>query len=168
MQHKQITIHCKLFLNVLFLFLSVFAFEGCKSVYKSTIKDNGKQIPPEFGKVKTTILVIEKGRSTYDKYLEKNWEAYTGDYVIINRDQLNSKKYSDLTKYKYIFDYDSRTTNTVSNGNIQSNEGYTFYLQDRADNKKYSSYLDSGVWSKLMKAYISKIEEVRIKNEEGK
>ena len=146
-------------------------FLSCNTaVYKSTIKDNGKQIPPNFGVEKTTILLMEKGSSGYNTHLEENWDKYyTGKYEVVTKETLNNKKYADLKKYKYVFDYDIRISRgSDGSGRQQTYEGYSFYLIDRDDNKKYGTFLDAQAWNKLMKAYIIKLEEIRLKNEDGK
>ena len=154
----------------LLLSIVIILFSCSSAAYKSTIKDNGKQIPPNFGLEKTIILLMEKGSSGYNSHLEENWDKYyTGKYEIVTKETLNNKKYADTKKYKYIFDYDIRVTRgNDGSGRQQTYEGYSFFLIDREDNKKFGSFLDSQAWNKLMKAYIMKLEEVRLKNEDGK
>lgn len=148
------------------LVITAIFFTSCNSVFKGTMKDDGKQFPPEFGKIKTTILVVEAGRKSYDKYLIKNWTSYTGDYILVKRDELKQNMYEDVKKYRYIFDDEenSHTSRDFSTGRNQTLTGVSFYLMDRTDGKHYSINVESGLWSKLMKSYIEKLNDIRKKN----
>ena len=154
----------KLFTSLLFITLF---FTSCNSFFKGAMKDNGKQFPPDFGKTTTTILVVQAGRNSYDKYLIRNWKTYySGDYVFVKREDLNQKMYEDIKKYRYIFDDEenSHTSRNISTGRNQTVTGVSFYLMDRQDGKHYSINVESGLWSKLMKAYLQKLDEIRKKN----
>ena len=101
-------------------------FTSCNSFFKGSMKDNGKQFPPDFGKPKTTILMVQAGKKSYDKYLIKNWKTYyAGDYVFVKREELNQKMYEDIKKYRYIFDDEenSHTSRNISTGRNQTLTG---------------------------------------------
>ena len=102
-----------------------------------------------------TILVIKHNDEKYDKDLKKNWEQYyKGKYLII--DEYSIDNYTDKVKYRYVF------TRRFYNSTGQSSGGpsFTFTLFDRLDDKEYTSSIDSPFWSKLMIAYINKLNSI--------
>lgn len=74
--------------------------------------------------------------------------------------------YEDIKKYRYIFDDEenSLTSRNISTGRNQTVTGVSFYLMDRQDEKHYSINVESGLWSKLVKAYLQKLDGIRKKN----
>jgi hypothetical protein len=135
---------------------------SCISTMKTTIRDDGKQIPPGFGKEESTLLVIRKGKRSYDKYLEKNFEeAYFGKYEIVEASSVDSKKYSDKKKYRYVFDEDKHTVNR-SAGSIPDNSTYAMFgVTDRVSGETYKTKHGTGAFSKWMKVYIQALEKAR-------
>jgi hypothetical protein len=133
------------------------------------IKDDGEQLPPEIGKSNTTLLVAKHKRG-YDKVLDKEFKKYyTGDYLLIDAKEINDPKFQDIKKYRYLFDgYQSTSTFTdYSKSNGFSNytatgQGYSVF--DRSENKKYASKIESGLWKKMMRVYVQKLNQVYEKN----
>ncbi len=146
-----------------------FFFISCVSMKKSSIKDDGTQIPPGFGTTDATLLVIRKDKNSYDKYLEKNFEeCYFGKYLIISVDELENKKYKDTNKYPYVFNEDLHQDYIASN-NHSLNPDYglntyaMFYVQDRRTGDIYKTKHGTGSFSKWMRAYIVELEKARQK-----
>jgi hypothetical protein len=144
---------------------------------KTSIKDDGNQIPPGFGKANETLLVIKKGKRSYDKYLEKNFEEnYFGKYIIIDKPELESNKYKNLEAYKYVFDEDlNQEYITANDAKRATNKGRQFkengesidyglhtyakfLVQDRGTGEVYRTKHGTGAFSKWMKAYIQALE----------
>ena len=139
----------------------ILCFNACLVASNKMIQDNGKEIPSDLGNPKTTILVIEHNRKSYDNSLEKNWNKhYTGDFIIISNDDVSKAKYMDTKKYRYVFDY----SNIASSSSGRSTLEYRFYLLDRQDGHKYITRLSELLWSEFMIAYIKKMNEIRAKN----
>ena len=151
-------------LSISSLLLLALILSNCTGAFKSMIKDDGKQIPSDLGKTKVTILVFTNSARGYDKYLEKNWKKYyTGDYLIIRRNEID--QYTDKEKYRYIFDDDMSNNNFIdAEGGGKNLKGYSYSLYDRKEKKIYGLKIESGLYSKLMIAYIKKMNEVRAKN----
>ena len=152
--------------SVLLIFCATLLF-SCVSMVKSSIKDDNKQIPPNFGKEDVTILVIRKGKRSYDKYLEKNFEEnYFGKYVIIEAGDVNNKRYENKKKYRYIFDEDKHSQ-YIGSGR-SSDYGLSTYamfsLQDRITGEVYKTKHGTGAFASWMKAYIQALERTRQKN----
>lgn len=154
----------KLMLRIL-IFSTILTAFAYSCTFQSLMKDNDKEIPTTLGKNKTTILVIKHNEKSYNKYLEKNWSTYyTGEYIIIDSSKV--AEYTDKEKYRYIFNNET-SNNYYSNpdNNTHKNlQGISFLLLDRQTDKVYISNIESGFWSKLMIAYIKKMNQIRAKN----
>lgn len=163
--------------------LSLLIF-SCASSMKSTIQDDGKQIPPGFGKKTETLLVIRKNKKSYDKYLEKNFEEnYFGKYMIIDAADTLNRFYKNTDVYRYIFDQDhhvdipkySGTQIAAANKHdMETKSGPSlnyvpdlsdqFQVMDRKSGVIYKTKKASGSWSWWMKSYIQALEKARQKN----
>jgi hypothetical protein len=125
--------------------------------------DNSEIIPPGFGKVPFVLLVIEKGKESFDKYLEDNFaNNYNGQYELLSdMDELNNKKYADVKKYRYYFAEDFHAYGGGGDGlNMYS----YFIVVDRMNGDVYKTKHASGAFSKLMKSYIKELEKARVAN----
>jgi hypothetical protein len=142
---------------------------------KLLAKEDGA-IPPDFGKVKTKLLVVKTpaGHSV-NKALEKIFEKYyTGPYEIIDyMDQLQVR-YHDSTKYGYRFNVildmqaGQFTTRRPGGGYERtgpSNE-YSFGVTDQHTKKDYNISFFKESFTGLLEAYVKKLEEERKKNEQ--
>lgn len=118
-------------------------------------------IPPDFGKDKSTLLVVKTGINSYDKYLIKNFKSYVGKYQIIESADTASSKYTDKVKFRYKFDYNDNVNTMVvySDGSSMPLVVRRFYIYDRALSKSYSADMTSGYFSKVMKAYIENLNK---------
>ena len=68
--------------------------------------EENNAIPPDFGKDETTLLVMLKGRKSYDKYLKKYVEnIFKGKYIFVEAKDYYSGTYLDREKFRYLFDY---------------------------------------------------------------
>ena len=162
--------------------LCLFLF-SCVSSMKTTIEEDGKQIPPGFGKKNEILLVIRKDKKSYDKYLEKNFsENYFGRYLIIDRAELESNKYKNTDTYRYVFDEDyheeyksANPAQIAANGGRRVNSNGTtvdygqqmyamFQVMDRKSGTVYKTKHGTGAFSKWMRAYIQALEKARLKN----
>jgi hypothetical protein len=126
------------------------------------IPDDPKVIPPDFGTTKTTILVVNYGKKGIDKYLEKDFsKEYKGDYVIIDKDDLNSKEYKDVTKYRYAFSLvEDYVPGRFTAGTREAPEiNYNINFTDRSNYTTYHTLMSTNFFSKLVKAYIEKLNE---------
>lgn len=154
-------------LHSLLLISCCIIFSSCATVFKSSIKEDDKQIPMGFGKEKTTLLVIRHHVKSYDKYLEKHFKNhYTGEYVIISARELSGEAYKDTEKYRYFFDEEFGTNNVKDAKGMNNSWGFSrFYLKDRVTQKIYITTHGVGSFGPWMKNYIKKLEVTRLKNE---
>lgn len=148
-------------INIAISVTVILCFNACLVASNKMIQDNGKEIPSDLGKQKTTILVIEHNKKSYDNSLEKNWNKhYTGDFIIISNDEVSQAKYGDTKKYRYVFDYSLTGSSATGRNTLE----YSFFLLDRQDGHKYITRLSELLWSEFMIAYIKKMNEIRAKN----
>lgn len=138
-----------------------------KSKARKEFTEENNAIPPSFGKANEVILCILKNRSSYDRYLKSAFKKeYKGNYVLIYEPDLNSAKYADKEKYRYVFDYDGGTvmTTTWSDGLSASSQFKRYYILDRLEHKKYQTGGEFGFFALAMRCYVENLEIKRLSN----
>ncbi len=128
------------------------------------------EIPPDMKTEDFTLIGILQGRKSYDKYVEKEFDGYTGKYVLATYDELKTK-YKDVNKYRYMMDYDATRNSSYAPGAPGANgsgwttttNGYRYYILDRKENKKYKRRGESSFFALEMKAYLQAIQNTRDK-----
>jgi hypothetical protein len=159
---------------------------SCVSTVKISISDDGKQLPPDFSNADEVLVVIRKGRKSYDKYLVENFEKnYFGRYIIIDKAELESAPYKNINVYRYVFDEDFHQEYISANSaQLAANQGRQFkkdgqsvdyglhtyakfQVQDRQTGSVYRTKHGASAFSKWMKAYIQALEKARLKKLEG-
>ncbi len=146
----------KLLILPLFSILLISCFSYSKNVNK-----NGKQLPPDIGKVKTILLVVKHDNKKYDAYLEDCFSKYyKGEIAFV---PLNSfpKIFSDTKLYRYRFDY---IVSGLSYDRNVSTEHRDFQIIDAKEGKSYQTDFQGFTWKPLMKAYVQKLEKLRVQN----
>jgi len=148
---------------------------SCGSIVKSEASnkmtvENGA-IPPDLGKDNSTLICVLKGRDSRDNYMKKHIKKnYNGKYEFVLESDLNSEKYNDSDKYRYLFDYNagsvqstsfSSPTNGFETRNLPTS---SYFIKDRKSNEYYFSNISSGFFSKLIEAYSINMEKVRLAN----
>ena len=162
----------------LLLVMVVFFLSSCGFIINSYIKKDTENVPPDFGKEKTTLLVVRE-RKGYNKKVDKIFQKhYTGDYIFIDREELYTK-YSDTTNYRYLIDDDvsiskmyvttvttDRSTGFQSRSTApQSSASRSFHILDRKTRKIHDTGISSGTsWKKILKTYLKKLDSERKKN----
>ena len=162
----------------LFLATIVFMLSSCGMIINSYIRKDTENVPPDFGKEKTTLLVVRE-RKGYNNKVDKIFQKYyTGDYIFVDRAELNTK-YSDSINYRYLIDDEisisrssitTMTTNTSTGISTRSNEvrssaSRSFHILDRKTKKIHDTGVSSGTaWKKILKTYLKKLDSERNKN----
>lgn len=135
-------------------FTACYTGSAIKNIANDEYSLKNKAIPPEFG-FKNTILLCVKYDKKYNRILEKEFsENYNGQYLLLDRDSINSSSYLDTYKYRYMFDH--------SYGGINNKK--CLYIYDRQKDKFYKSGGCFKVYDNAMEAYVKNLEEVRLKN----
>jgi hypothetical protein len=124
--------------------LAVFAliislFGSCKvgTGLSSSLTIESGQVPPDMAKEDFIIIGVLKGRKSYDKYLRKGFEGYTGRFELKTQEEITAS-YTDVEKYRYILDHDREVTTYFDGTKYVNNKCYRFYIYDRKEKKKYS------------------------------
>lgn len=162
----------------LFLATIVFMLSSCGMIINSYIRKDTENVPPDFGKEKTTLLVVRE-RKGYNNKVDKIFQKYyTGDYIFVDRAELNTK-YSDSINYRYLIDDEisisrssitTMTTNPSTGISTRSNEvrssaSRSFHILDRKTKKIHDTGVSSGTaWKKILKTYLKKLDSERNKN----
>lgn len=138
---------------------------SCSVIIKSTIKDNGVQMPPDFGEEDVTILAVKSGGRRYNKALGKVFaKSYKGKYLLVTPNELDDTTYSDISEYRYVFDktvlagtysYNPSTHATVGMGYMK------FQLYDRLTGKTYQTKTGMSSYAKLMGLYLQVLDKKR-------
>ena len=163
---------CLLFV-VLFLMLS-----SCGGIIKSYIRKDAENVPPDFGKQKTTLLVLEQ-KQGYNKDVEEILNKYySGEYLFVSKEDLNIKPYQDTITYRYLLN-DNLSMNQALTGSsvpvgaragqqtnqMVSTASRSFHIIDRKTKKVHDTGVSSGAsWKTVLKAYLMKLDEERKKN----
>ena len=132
-----------------------------KGIANNAITEEKGAIPPEFGNDNTTLVFITAHKS-YNKYLKKAVvEEYKGKYEYATAKQVeNNEKYKDSTKYRYFFGYIYRDPFVSRPKNAAPVKSFRVY--DMKEDKIFRSKVNSGMWSKLLKVYLKKLNEKRL------
>jgi len=162
----------------LFFILVLFTFSSCGLIIKSYIRKDTENVPPDFGKEKTTLLVIQE-RKGYTKKVKKIFDGhYSGDYVFVTWAELDNK-YGDAINYRYVLDDDvsvsksyvttvttDRSTGFQTRSTApQSSASRSFHILDRKTKKIHDTGVSSGTsWKKILKVYLKKLDTERKKN----
>lgn len=157
------------FITSLLLLLAITTFDhkALAQGAKDEFTEENEAIPPSFGNENTVLVCVLRGRKSYDKYLMKGAENYTGKKVFITREELESEKYADTAIYRFVFDYSDGTTKTTtttySTGSDLSSTTTMkrFYVEDRAENKIYQSGAEYTNFGKAIAAYMENLEAKR-------
>jgi len=162
----------------LFALTALFLFSSCGMIIRSYIRKDTDNVPPEFGKGKTTILVV-KHKNGYNKKIDKILKNhYTGEYIFISGEELKNK-YADTISYRYVLDDQTSVTRSTTTSVIPvgpragqfssqptSAAGRSFHITDRKTNKIHDTGISSGTsWKKILKTYLKKLESTRKENE---
>jgi len=145
----------------------VFSLSSCGFLIKSIIKKDNENVPVDFQKDKTPVLIV-KWRKKIDKKVEGYFKQYyKGEYLVVSNEELQTK-YSDVSKYRYLFGstrhithYESTTPGEAGT----SAAGLSFNIYDRQEEKTYDTGVESGTsWKLIAKTYIKKLDQTREKN----
>jgi|CXWL01.1.fsa_nt_gi hypothetical protein len=142
---------------------------------KDLLAKEDQAIPPDFGKDKSTLLVIKSPagfqvNGALDNVFEK---YYKGSYEIIKYKEQFEAPYRDTIKYRYRFNilidmeggkFTTRRPEGGFNREGPSNE-YSYGITDIQSPKDYNISFSMANYKKLMEAYVKKLEEERKKNE---
>ncbi|VXB37047.1 conserved exported hypothetical protein [Flavobacterium sp. 9AF] len=157
--------------QILYLFFCCLFLQSCfvgKAIevpkLKEKFSEENNAIPPDFGKDDTILLVMLRGRKSYDKYVLKAVQNnYFGKYIFVEAKDFYAGTYADREVYKYIFDYTDGSTSTAlySDGMQSSVTAKRFYVKDRLNEKMYQSGAESAYFAKALEAYFINLEEKR-------
>ncbi len=170
----------KYLLPLTLVFILALSLSSCGALVKAKARKNATvekgAIPANFGEGNTAILFRTTGKKSYDKYLKRNIRmVYKGNYELASNADIKSGKYDDISKYRYIFDYEGvsysyRSNNTViygPGGGTGTGTVRRFAITDRKDDKMYVMPMTSGLWGKLQRMYLMNMEAVRSQNNGG-
>jgi hypothetical protein len=146
--------------NTTLFFVLIFLISGCFS-YSKNINKNGNQLPPDIGKEKTILWVVTHDNKKYDNYLKNCFSKYYNGEMVFIPFGTYPQKYRDNKVYRYQFDY---ITTGISIDRNVTTEHRDFRIIDNLEQKTYQTDFQGFKWKDLMKAYVQKLEKLRIQN----
>lgn len=166
MKRLVLILLCSTFISTIF-----YSCASVNSVAKKITVESG-EIPPDMTGSDFILIGILSGRKSFDKYVEREFDKYTGKYMLASKSEL-TEKYNDTEKYRYIIDYQqnhsthvdlipSRATMGTPNPTY-STTGFRYFILDRKENKEYIRKGQSSFYAKEIRAYLQAIETVRNK-----
>ena len=151
---KSVTSH---FIVLLSAILTITSCKTTSAVADKITIESG-EIPPDMKTEKFILIGTLKDKRSYDKYVEKEFDAYTGEYVLATKEEI-STKYPDKSKYRYIMD--CVEVRSPSGNGKDYTTGFRYYIRDRKTGTNYTRKGQSSFFALEMKAYLKAIEAVR-------
>ena len=142
------------------IILVVICFTNCgirtiQEIDQTKISVEAKSIPPEFSKFNGILLFANKTKKFNRKLQETLNSYYKGKYEFVDRNDIESEQYSDINKFRYVFD-----SNNLGSGEYNfETEALVFYIWDRKENETYIGPAKGSNISELMRVYIIKLQE---------
>ena len=150
------------------LLISLTLLLSCGSPKIATVTEESGQIPPGFGKDRSTLIGLGSS-GIYNGHLKRKLKKYyPHDHVIVKSSDDLDKMYSDLDKYRYMFTLHYKSSNYVPNVNASPREnisgsyaGSHFAVIDRKTNKMYRLKREGGLVYKNMAFYLKALAAAR-------
>jgi hypothetical protein len=120
------------------------------------------QVPPDMANEDFIIIGVLKGRKSYDKYLRKGFEGYTGRFELKTAEEITASY--TVEKYRYILDHDREVTTYFDGTKYVNNKCYRFYIYDRKEKKKYSRTDVTCSFYYDIKNYVIAVDNARKRN----
>ena len=142
----------------------LFTLSSCGAVIKSHIRKDPENVPPDFGKQKTTLLALEQKKgynNKVEKILKKN---YSGEYVFVSQEALNIQPYQGTIKYRYLLNDNLSMSQafTGSSNQMVSTASRSFRIIYCKSKKVHDTGVSSGAsWKAVLKAYLKKLDDAR-------
>lgn len=158
-------------IHLLVLIGLIINFTSCRpfasAIVKGSVSKEKKTVPIDFGKDDSYLIVLNDTKIGKYAYKKLN-QRYTGNFVGISADDLDSDKYADKEKYRYVIV--SRKIGgeySVNSLNNTAPSGSTLNIYDRFKNKTYRGRMSSGSWKGVVNAYVSKLESIRLQQKQS-
>jgi hypothetical protein len=152
--------------KLFFVFAILFAGTGTVAAQNAT-----DTFPSDFGKGKTYLYVVTvPGYFQVNGALKKIMEKeYTGDYDVIDVREIGDiKQKPNVKTYIFAMIYDDQEGYFGGEGRVGPVTNYSCGVRDMATNKLYRLPYVGGNYNKVIKKYISRLEEIRLANEGSK
>jgi len=129
-----------------------------KKVY--TVENNA--IPPRFGvnKDEVLIVILKDNNPYYNGYVKRAVKKnYKGNYLLVKESEFYGNKFSDVDKYRFVFDFsEGRSYSNMTNTGYSSGSYKRFFVKDRLHNKTYQVMEDFNFFVKAMHIYFANLE----------
>ncbi len=144
-----------------FLFSYVLFFTSCVST-KTFLKND--QIPADFGKGNSTVIIISSGNNKVDNYVVASFEKYYRGKFETRKSSSENKQNTSSHFYTFNTYMDFNKGEFTSYGRQAPSTDIYFGITDLQTNKTYKN-LRFGNYKKCGKYFIQALEIVRKRNE---
>jgi hypothetical protein len=144
-----------------FLFSYVLFFTSCVST-KTFLKND--QIPADFGKGNSTIIIVNSGKTKVDKFVTYAFEKYYRGNFESGKNSSATKQNTSSHFYTFNTYIDFNPGSFTSSGRQAPSTDIYFGITDLKTNKIYKN-LRYGNYKKCAKFFIQALEVVRSRNE---
>lgn len=122
---------------------------------------NPVALPPDLGKDDAYLMVQLEGRNSHDRYLRKHFKRnYRGNHLFVDNEELNSPRYADAERYRYVFFANIIRMGAGSNASAS----YSYYVYDRMTKRTHTPTLSGSWFAAYIKGYAINLEKQRAKN----
>lgn len=122
---------------------------------------NPEALPPDLGKDDAYMMVQLEGRNSHDRYLRKHFKRnYRGNHLFVDNEELNTPRYADAERYRYVFFVNIIKFGYGSGGGAS----YTYFVYDRVTKKTHTPRISGSWFAAYIKGYVINLEKQRAKN----
>jgi len=139
---------------------------GC--LFLSAQKNEVRQeVPPELGVGNGILLVQDEDKNQLSKAIAETFEKhYKGPYEILPASMIQSKKYLDAKKYRFVFAVLTKQNpgQWIGRERFPPTTDYAYAVVDRLEGKQYRLDGWAGGFKRSMVDYVKQMEKVRSEN----
>lgn len=126
-----------------------------------------EEVPPELGVGNLVLLVQDEDKNALSKAIAETFEKhYKGPYEILPMTTIQSKKYLDASKYRFVFVVLTKQNpgQWIGRERFPPTTDYAYAVLDRRIGKQYRLDGWAGGFKRSMVDYVKQMEKVRASN----
>ena len=106
------------------------------------------------------FVILKDNNPYYNGYVKRAVKKnYKGNYLLVKESEFYSNKFSDVDKYRFVFDFsEGRSYSNMTNTGYSSGSYKRFFVKDRLHNKTYQVMEDFNFFVKAMHIYFANLE----------
>lgn len=148
-----------------FILTLVFSFATLLASGQKTTSP--EEVPPELGMGNVVLLVQDEDKNALSNAIAETFEKhYKGPYEILPMTTIQSKKYLDASKYRFVFVVLTKQNpgQWIGRERFPPTIDYAYAVLDRRIGKQYRLDGWAGGFKRSMVDYVKQMEKVRASN----